>query len=280
MPKIVRLPRPTAPPKPEADADGMPAILRDEELARVLALYRDDSEASAFYLPDPVADGPEPEEDPALIAAHAAALERWRSTPAGDAASADYAEEAALRLVSIFPNAKVNALRFAAALAEDCNHVTADIVRHVLTIIRRTAKSLPPIATIREMASAERHARHRLLAALDGYGPRRERLLAEDAEAFARAAAASGLEPADLATVWHRLTAGAYWFVPRLGDCARRDVRAVFSRIAAGDPAAAEWCRDFAAALRAHAAEEPGRDAPAAMWSAWADRRPDFTITA
>lgn len=280
MPKVIKLPTRSAA-KPDADAAALPAILRDEDLARVLAAYRDESKPAAFFTPDPIAEGPVPEADPAAIPAEVEALTRWRSAPAGDAASRAFAEEVGKQLVAVFPNVKVNAALFAAALAEDCTHVTSDILRHVLRTIRHSAKSLPPIAAIREMCDAERAARLRLLSALDAYGPLRERLLAEDAEAFARAAAAAGeLEPADLSTVWHRLTCGSYWFIPRGADYASRELRAIFARIAANDPAAVAWCRDFAAALRAHAAEEPARDAPAAMWSAWADRRPCFPIPA
>ncbi|MGK7871449.1 hypothetical protein [Falsiroseomonas sp. E2-1-a20] len=121
-----------------------------------------DEETDAPYSPrveDLVcADGREDAEG--FLRDHADWLRITHDTAEADARR-QYAEHAGAYLAGIFPNARVNPSAFSAACGEELGCYSADIVRLVGQRARRSAKALPPIATLIEWAELEAKRRRR-----------------------------------------------------------------------------------------------------------------------
>jgi hypothetical protein len=82
-----------------------------------------------------------------------------------------------------------------------------------------TAKTLPPLADLRERMLAEMRARRDLLAGLESFPRRLAEARKRDAEEAARIAAAAArhgatLEPSDLVAAWYGITEG--WLHQRI----------------------------------------------------------------
>ncbi|MGC5198345.1 hypothetical protein, partial [Aphanothece microscopica] len=91
----------------------------------------------------------------------------WRkiqADPAEAQARRAYAEKGAAHLVAIYPNVRISAENYAAAVGEDLAEYSADIVKMVVERTRRTSKTLPTIAVLRDMAANEAERRDKQAA--------------------------------------------------------------------------------------------------------------------
>jgi len=166
---------------------------------------------------------PAPHDKPDTYAPLAAALAAALAEPPDP----EHAAEAAMRLIGTFPNCRVGRDAYSEGLAD----VVADedvppcVVRHVCRRVRSEARSLPPLAEMRERMVAELRARQVLLSALQDF-PRQlaeaERRDIQEAQAIAAAAARHGarLPPSDIVDAWRAITEG--WLCQRINLPAMR----------------------------------------------------------
>lgn len=114
---------------------------------------------------------PDELEDPDILSVAKntlAQLEAWRAAqenPDEAEARQCYAENVALHLVGVFPNARISAEAYAAAAGEDLVEYSADIVRAMAQRARRTLKTVPPLAQLLEWCKAESEKRYEQLMA-------------------------------------------------------------------------------------------------------------------
>ena len=148
-----------------------PTVVKSTEPARLpthatgLTLYWDDEKNQ----PDPVTAADIENYDVREAAeTFLAEYEAWKQIEA-DQAEAEarrlYAEHVARHLVGVFPNARVAADAYATAIGEELGNRSADLLKLVAQRVRRTSKTLPPIAALVEMVEAEASKRHRQAAA-------------------------------------------------------------------------------------------------------------------
>jgi len=163
--------------------------------------------------------GDKPDRHKPLATALAAAL---REPP-----DPKHAVEAARHLIDCFPNARVGRDAYASGFGDIVGDedIPPVVVRHVCRRVRAEAKTLPPLADLRERMLAELRARRDLLAGLESF-PRRlaeaERRDIQEAQAIATAAARRGatLPPSDLVDAWRGITVG--WLHQRINLSAMR----------------------------------------------------------
>jgi hypothetical protein len=128
-----------------------------------------------------------------------------------------HAAEAALHLIECYPGCRVGRAAYASGLAD----IVADdaippcVVRHVCRAIRAEAKTLPPLAEMRDRMLAELRARRDLLAGLESFSRRLAEARKRDMEEAARLAAAAArhgatLEPSDLVAAWYGIADGGW----------------------------------------------------------------------
>jgi len=233
---------------------------------------------------------PAPRDKPDTYAAFAAALAAALAEPPDP----DHAAEAALHLIECFPNCRVGRDAYASGLADIVTdeNIPPCVVRHACRRVRAEAKTLPPIADLRDRMLAEMRARRDLLAALESFPRRLAEAHKRDAEEAARLATAAArhgaaLEPGDIVDAWRAITEG--WLYQRTTLAAMRLCEDVwfedgdvlmatletgrppeaFQAAAALLPALAAYCREREAAL-ATAPEfgTPEGDAWDAQWPA------------
>jgi len=139
----------------------------------------------------------------------------------------DHAAEAARHLIDCYPQCRVGREAYASGLADIISDdgIPPPVVRHVCRRVRAEAKSLPPLAELRERMLAELRARQGLLAGLESF-PRKlaeaHKREAAEAERIAAAAARHGatLPPSDIVAAWHGIAYG--WLHERVTLAAMR----------------------------------------------------------
>jgi DNA-binding transcriptional ArsR family regulator len=139
----------------------------------------------------------------------------------------EHAAEAARHLIESFPNCRVGKAAYSEGLAD----IVADegippcVVRYACRRVRAEAKSLPPLADLRERMFAEVCARGALLIGLDSF-PRKlaegHKHNAAEAERIAARAARHGatLPPSDIVPAWQAIADG--WLHNRINLSAMR----------------------------------------------------------
>jgi hypothetical protein len=184
----------------------------------------------------------------------------------------EHAAEAARHLIDCFPGCRVGKAAYAEGLADVVadENIPPAVVRFVCRRARAEAKSLPPLAEMRDRMLAEQRARQSLLYTLQDF-PRQlaeaERRDIQEAQAIAAAAARHGatLAPSDLVDAWSAITVG--WLHQRINlwamragesfedaDCLMETLaigrpREAFEAAAALVPALASYCRAREAAI-------------------------------
>ena len=193
--------------------------------------------------------------------------QRIQRDPAEADARVAYAEHAARHLVGVFPNCRVSTDAFAAAAGEELGRFSADVVRLVAQHVRRSCKSLPPLAQLIELA--ERECRRRtetagvLIRAWEAHAAAVRRGRAQ-AEEIARKAATANLTPsitAEDVLALHQIVTYMPLGIRSDHPCwTDRLAPVVLHRLASGDNAAAA----LVAALLAAREDERQREATAA----------------
>jgi len=180
---------------------------------------RDRRCANGEYIAPEPQPGDKPDRHKPLAAALATAL--------AEPPDPEHAAEAALRLIECYPNCRVGKAAYSEGLADVVGDegIPPPVVRHVCRRVRSEARSLPPLAEMRERMVAELRARQSLLYALQDF-PRQlaeaERRDIQEAQAIAAAAARHGatLAPSDLVDAWRGITEG--WLCQRINLWAMR----------------------------------------------------------
>jgi len=173
----------------------------------------------------------------------AAALARALAEPPDP----EHAAEAARHLIDCFPGCRVGRDAYATGLGDIVGDedVAPSVVRAVCRRVRAEAKSLPPLADLRERMLAEMRARRDLLAALESFPRRLAEAHKRDMEEAARLAAAAArhgatLAPSDLVDAWRAITVG--WLHQRINLWAMRagesfeDADALMAALETGRP--------------------------------------------
>ncbi len=201
--------------------------------------------------------------------------EAWKQIEA-DQAEAEprrlYAEQAARHLVGVFPNARVSAAAYAAAIGEELGHRSADLLKLVAQRVRRTSKTLPPIATLIEMVEAEADKRHRQAAVYRGALQAHADAIAAGqrwAQAIAEQIAphAPDIDANSIAELWYEVILWPIG-VPPDGSAKQRaaDLKQLFTLMQRGDADAIEMARSALAEMREASARQAAAEDQAAAW--------------
>jgi len=158
-----------------------------------------------------IAPEPAPHHKPDTFAPLANALARALTEPPDP----EHAREAALHLIDCFPNCRVGKAAYSEGLGDIVTHggIPPCVVRHVCRRVRAEAKTLPPLADLRERMVGEMRERRNLLARLEVFPRQWAEARKRDAEEAARLAAAAArhgarLEPGDIVDAWRALAEG------------------------------------------------------------------------
>lgn len=182
-----------------------------------------------------------------------------------------YAEQVARHLVGVFPNARVSAEAYAAAIGEELGHRSADLLKLVAQRVRRTSKTLPPIATLIEMVESEADKRHRQAAvyaeALRAHadaiadGQRRAQAIAEQIAPYA-----PDIDANSIAKLWYELVLWPIGIPPDGGEQRAADLTQLFTLMRRGDAGAIEMARSALAETRKAEARQAAAEDQAAPW--------------
>jgi hypothetical protein len=185
--------------------------------------------------------------------------ERLARQTAIDAAVAD--------LLAAYPGTRVNAAGYNRIAQEDWNDFTAAVIVDVTRTLRRTLKSLPPTASVREALAARtdtlRSAKLHLEASRDNY----RRAVAAGEAAAAKLAAEVGLEVADLHDA-HREVFCDSFGAPIDAGTTDSAVQPAWARMVARLRTGAPWARAWIAEAATEWRRRPSLDLPDDEWAA------------
>ena len=184
--------------------------------------------------------------------------EAWKQIEA-DQAEKDarrlYAEHVARHLVGVFPNARVLADAYAAAIGEELGDRSADLLKLVAQRVRRTCKTLPPIAALIEMVEVEANKRHRQAAVYrNALKAHADAIAASQrmAEGIAAQIAphAPDIDANSITTLWDEVVLWPIGIRPDDFEQRAADLKQLFTLMQRGDADAIEMARSALAEMR------------------------------